>query len=80
MWIRRDDLIPLRMEYYARSGLLFKRMTLSGIRELAGARRPAVMRMESLQLENAYSEVEIRELEARPNLPDRRFTQASLTR
>lgn len=80
MWLRREDSIPVQMEYYARSELLFKRMYLSNIRELAGRQRPAVMRMESLQLENAFSRIEILELEERTDLPDRRFTQANLTR
>ncbi|NBC28470.1 MAG: outer membrane lipoprotein-sorting protein, partial [Spirochaetes bacterium] len=80
MWLRAEDLIPVQMEYYARSGLLFKRMYLSNITELAGAHRPAVMRMESLQLQNAFSRVEILTLEERTDLSDRRFTEANLTR
>lgn len=80
MWLRRPDAVPLQMEYYARSGLLFKRMYLSDIRELAGAERPAVMRMESMQLDDAFSEIRILELEERNDLSDRRFTEANLTR
>lgn len=80
MWLRAEDLIPVQMEYYARSGLLFKRMYLSDIRELAGAQRPAVMRMESLQLQDAFSRVEILTMEERSDLSDRRFTEANLTR
>lgn len=80
MWLRAEDLIPVQMEYYARSGLLFKRMYLSDIKELAGAERPAVMRMESLQLRDAYSRVEILALKERTDLSDRRFTEANLTR
>lgn len=80
MWLRQADAVPLQMEYYARSGLLFKRMYLSDIRELAGAERPAIMRMESMQLENAFSEIRILALEERNDLSDRRFTEANLTR
>ncbi|MFP4484398.1 MAG: outer membrane lipoprotein-sorting protein [Spirochaetaceae bacterium] len=80
MWLRREDSVPVQMEYYARSGLLFKRLYLSDIRELAGRQRPAVMRMESLQLENAFSRVEILELEERTDLPDQHFTEDNLIR
>jgi hypothetical protein len=72
--------IPLRIDYHSRSGLLFKRMTLLDIRELAGARRPAVMRMESLEEEGAVTTVRIESLEARDSLPSRLFSQQELTR
>ena len=80
MWIRESDDIPLRMEYYAKSGLLFKRMTLSEIAELAGRQRPSFMRMESLEQDDFYSTVKINEMEVRDDLPDRYFSQANLTR
>lgn len=80
MWIRETDDIPLKMEYYAKSGLLFKRMSLSEITELAGRQRPSFMRMESLEQEDFYSTVKINEMEARDNLPDRYFSQANLSR
>jgi outer membrane lipoprotein-sorting protein len=80
MWVRKDDLMPVQMEYYAKSGLLFKRMTMLDIGELAGRQRPRRMRMESLEQEDAYSVVTIVEMEIRENLPDRMFSQAALTR
>jgi len=80
MWIRESDDIPLKMEYYAKSGLLFKRMLLSQITDLAGRQRPSLMRMESLEQEDFYSTVKITEMEVRDNLPDRYFSQANLTR
>lgn len=80
MWIRESDDIPLKMEYYAKSGLLFKRMTLSEITDLAGRQRPSFMRMESLEQDDFYSTVKIEEMEVREDLPDRYFSQANLTR
>lgn len=80
MWVRASDYMPLRMEYYAKSGLLFKRMSLSEIEELAGRPRPSLMRMESLEQEGFYSTVKIEEMEARESIPDRYFSQANLTR
>lgn len=72
--------IPLQIDYYSRSGLLFKRMTLSGIEPLAGARRPTVMEMESLEEEGAVTTVVIESLEAHDTLPARLFSQQELTR
>lgn len=80
MWIRKDDLMPVQMEYYAKSGLLFKRMTMLDVEELAGRERPTRMRMESLEQEDAYSTVTIQQMEIREDLPDRMFSQAALTR
>lgn len=80
MWIRKSDLMPVQMEYYAKSGLLFKRMTMLDIEELAGRERPTRMRMKSLEQEDAYSTVTIEEMEIREDLPDRMFSQAALTR
>ena len=48
MYVRKSDLMPLRMEYYAKSGLLFKRMTLSKVRDFGAITRPSVLQMESL--------------------------------
>jgi outer membrane lipoprotein-sorting protein len=49
MWVRKADYMPLRMEYYAKSGLLYKRMDLSRIKSFGQITRPSVMRMESLE-------------------------------
>lgn len=79
-WVRTSDAAPVQMELYAKSGLLFKRMTLSNFIELAGRQRPAMMRMDSMVQENTYSIVEIEAMEVRDDLEDRMFTQANLTR
>ncbi len=80
IWIRRSDLQPVLMEMHAKSGLLFKRMTLRDFRKMAGRLRASVMHMESQIQEDTYSVVTIEELERRVDLPDRMFTQAHLTR
>jgi outer membrane lipoprotein-sorting protein len=80
MWVSKNDLMPVQMEYFAKSGLLFKRMTLLDIGQLAGRERPRKMRMESLEQEDAYSTVTIQEMEIREDLSDRMFSQAALTR
>lgn len=80
IWIRKEGLRPLRFDYFAKSGLLFKRMILKDFEEFAGDLRPRVMHMDSFEIEGAYSEVIIEEMEALEDLPDSRFTTQALLR
>ena len=80
MWLRPEDDIPVKMEFYAKSGVLIKRMWLYDLKQLAGRLRPATFRMESIEIENAYSEVTIEELEKRDDLSARLFSLNALTR
>jgi len=80
IWLDPRDLKPLRFDYYAKSGLLFKTMILRDYRNIAGALRPGVMHMDSREIEGAWSEVVIRSMEALEDIPDSRFSTAALTR
>jgi outer membrane lipoprotein-sorting protein len=80
MWVTKDGYIPLKMDYYAKSGLLFRQMELSGIKEIAGAVRPTIMKMVSLEEQDTFSIAVTEELEERNDLPDSMFTQSALTR
>ncbi len=84
MWIwggpEGGSVVPLRIDYYSKSGLPFKRMILTEYGFSAGAFRPAVMRMESLEQAGAVTTVRIEDLEARDSIPARLFNQAELTR
>jgi outer membrane lipoprotein-sorting protein len=79
MWIRKGDSMPLRMEYYAKSGLLFKRMVLSKIRDFGAIRRPSVMRMESLEKKGTITTLTISAMEPR-DVPLSVFNKNYLTR
>lgn len=80
MWVTVQGSIPLKIEYYARSGMLFRVMDLSGIKQLGGRRRPSRMRVESMDEEGKYSIMEIEELEIKDNLADNIFTKSYLER
>jgi outer membrane lipoprotein-sorting protein len=79
MWARKTDFMPLRMEYYAKSGLLFKRMDLSKIRSFAAITRPSVMRMESLEKKGTITTLTMEALEAK-DVPLAVFNKNYLTR
>ncbi len=64
------DSIPLRIDYYAKSGLLFKTMRLERIRHLAGRLRPNLMIMESRIESGSRTTVAIVEMDLRHNPPE----------
>ena len=80
MWLRAADDLPMQFDYYAKSGGLFKRMTLGDVRELASRERAARMTMEAFDQPGARTEVFIQQLEARNDFPDRLFNQTQFTR
>jgi outer membrane lipoprotein-sorting protein len=79
MWVRKADSMPLRMEYYAKSGLLFKRMDMSRIRSFGAITRPSVMRMESLEKKGTATTLTMESLEAK-DVPLSVFNKNYLTR
>jgi outer membrane lipoprotein-sorting protein len=80
LWVRSSDDMLLKAEYYAKSGLLFKRALFTGIRVLAGRERPTVIRMVSFDQPDRESIMTIASLQEKPDLPDSLFTLAALTR
>ena len=80
LWVRAADDMLLKGEYYAKSGLLFKRVLFTKVIEMAGRERPSVIRMVSLDQPDRESVMTIASLEDRPDLPDAIFNLAALTR
>jgi outer membrane lipoprotein-sorting protein len=80
IWLRENDNMPLRMEYYAKSGTLYKRMILTDFKEMAGKVRPAVMKMTSMIQEGAYTVMSIEEMELLDSVNNRYFNLSYLTR
>ncbi len=79
MWARKSDYMPLRMEYYAKSGLLFKKMELSGIRDFGSFVRPSVLRMESTEKKGTITTMTMQSIEKR-EVPLSVFSKVYLTR
>ena len=78
-WVTVQDLVPMKMDYYAKSGLLFKTMRLEEVRQLAGRSRPTRMIMESRTEPGSQTVVTISEMELRNNPPGL-FSQGNLVR
>lgn len=80
MWVTVEETVPLKIEYYARSGMLFRIMDLAGIKQMGGRRRPSRMRVESMDEKGKYTIMEIEELEIKDLLADSMFTKSYLER
>ncbi len=80
MWLRKDDYVPLKFDYYAKSGLLYRKMAMSKYRILAGRLRATKMEMESVDKAATKSIIDIEVLEEKTNLPDSLFNLNNLTR
>ena len=80
LWVRKGDLLPLRVEYDAKSGLHVKTMVLSDFAVVAGRLRPRKILMTEEGPGGAESLVTISELRSRDDLPDAMFNQSWLVR
>lgn len=80
MYLESEKLLPIKIEYYAKSGLLFKKMHFSDFRMLAGKIRSAYFKMDSLEIDGYYSTVKITKLDALDTVEDWRFNESALTR
>jgi hypothetical protein len=79
MWVRQSDLLPLKFDYYAKSGLLFRQMTLSEFKPLAGRIRATKMEMVSLDKNGTKTVLHIDQM-VEKNVPENLFNLTSLTK
>ena len=80
MWVRQGDLLPIKFDYYAKSGLLFRQMVLSEYKVLAGRLRATKMEMTSLDKKGTKTVLHIEEMEIRNNIPDSLYNLTNLTK
>ncbi|MEI8094451.1 MAG: outer membrane lipoprotein-sorting protein [Spirochaetales bacterium] len=78
-WVRQGDLLPLKFDYYAKSGLLFRQMVLSGYSTLAGRLRATNLEMTSLDKKGTKTILHIDSMDEKP-LPDSLFNLTNLTK
>ncbi len=79
VYVRKKPMIPVRIDFYSRSGLLFKRMHLSEFQEIAGMVRPTVMRVKSMTEEKSYTVLRTLSMKIRATFPSGMFTRGYLT-
>jgi outer membrane lipoprotein-sorting protein len=80
IYMKKDDLLPLKIDYFAKSGLPLKTMELSDYAQIAGRLRPRRLVMASADGTGEKSIVTLSALQERNDLPDAMFNQSWLTR
>ena len=80
VWVRKDNLLPVRSEFYTLSGKLLKILLYSDLREIGGRIRPAKMTMENTLQEGRLTVFILDELEIKETLPNNIFTKTYLSR
>lgn len=79
MWVRQGDLLPLKFDYYAKSGLLFRQMALGEYKTMAGRLRATRMEMTSLDKKATKTVLRIDDMVEKA-LPDSVFNLTNLTK
>lgn len=79
MWVRQGDLLPIKFDYYAKSGLLFRQMLLSEYKTLAGRIRATRMEMTSLDKKGTKTILHIDDMQVKA-IPDSLYNLTNLTK
>ena len=79
LWIEKGTALPIKIEYTAKSGLLFKKMEFFHFKKLAGKLRPSVYSMVSYEDPSIISTLKILSME-QTNFSDQHFSILALTR
>jgi outer membrane lipoprotein-sorting protein len=78
VWIDKDRFIPLKKELFAKSGVLLKRLELSGVSQVQGRWFPQKMLFKDVLKEGEGTEFQFMEIEFNTKIPDYVFSKASL--
>ncbi|MBN2735682.1 MAG: outer membrane lipoprotein-sorting protein [Spirochaetales bacterium] len=78
LWGQTGTNLPIRIQYFTKSGLLFKELEFFEFKTLAGRKRASRLVMNSKETEGSRSVVKILEMEEKNDIPDSYFTEAYL--
>lgn len=79
VWVRAEDLLPVRQEYFDDDGFLARYMAFSGFEFMYDRITPTVMRMVPMDKEGHYTELVYRDIEFDIEISDDVFTLQNLT-
>ena len=80
LWVREGDSLPLKFDYYAKSGLLFRQMVLSEYKQMAGRIRATRLEMTSLDKKGTKTILHIDRMDLRDDIPDTLYNLTNLTK
>lgn len=78
MWIDKEKFIPLKEEWYAKSGQLLKKVEMSNVVKLEGRWYPKKIVFKDMLKNGDGTEFIVNEIEFNPDIPEHIFTKASL--
>ncbi len=78
-WIRKDIWLPARVDFYDKTGTLFKRLLYGGFKQVQGIWTPTRQSMKSLS-RNSETLLETREIQYETGLSDEVFLYSDLKR
>ena len=78
-WIRKDNFIPARMDFYDKSGRLLKRNMIKKIENIDGINTPMYMEMHNVQTERTTI-IKLANVHYNIGLPERFFTERYMKR
>lgn len=78
--VSKESFLPLKAEYYSRSGKLMKEMQILDYKNVSGKNFPTRIRMENKLRKDTWTEFEIGEISIGISIPSRVFTKGYLER
>jgi outer membrane lipoprotein-sorting protein len=80
LWVSTERFIPIKAEYYSKSGRLMKDVKILDFKHISGKNYPTKIRMENKLRKNTWSEFEITNLQIGVSIPANVFTKGYLER
>lgn len=78
MWIDQERFVPLKQEFYAKSGQLLKRMEMKDVVQVQGRWFPATVIYKDMLKDGKGTEFKMTEIKFNQTIPDYIFTKAAL--
>ena len=73
LWVAKDNLMPLRSEYYAASGMMLRSMKFSDVKDFHGHKRPAHLEMRNEVAKARWSEMTMLDMKINIEVPAQKY-------
>lgn len=80
LWVSKESFLPLKAEYYSKSGKLMKDVQILDFKRISGKNYPTRIRMENKLRANTWSEFVIIDIQIGISIPANIFTKGYLER
>lgn len=80
LWVGKESFIPIKAEYYSKSGKLMKDVQILDFKRISGKNYPTRIRMENKLRKNTWSEFVITNIQIGVSIPSNVFTKGYLER